>query len=211
MRALLKAPRVAESGLFQAEADANRLRALLKANPALANQPLMELRGERASTPLLEAVKIGNAEAVKVLLEAGAKPNVTLSGQASSPLLTAIGARHSGLTRLTEIRLLVGAGATPTGALHVWAGVTNWTDRKTYFGAADALVAAKAGIGTVNETGATPLHVAVLSDNVLAVEKLVALGAPVDDMAKDFAYAGAGTAEGKLILKVLKLPEVRQL
>lgn len=211
MRTVLKAPKVAESGMFVSEVDAAKLRALLKANPALANQPIIELRGEKPSTPLLEAVKTGNLDAVRALLEAGAKPNLLLEGQTTSPLLATLASRFSGVVRLQEVRLLLASGASTRGALHVWAASTNWTDRRTYFGAADALVGAKATLSATNETGATPLQVAVINDNVLAVEKLVSLGATADDLVTDLAYAGSGTAEGKLILKFLKLPETRPL
>lgn len=204
LRALLKAPLTRATGTYVAPENGAKLRAMLKANPELVNQPIIQLRGEKASTPLLEAVTIGNVDAVQILLELKAKPNLALSRELP-PLHEALIARLPGDVRLTMVRLLVASGADPTGALHAWAGCTNWTDRKTYFGAADALVQGKANIDAGNSTGATPLQLAVVSDNVLAVEKLVALGAKADDVVKDLAWAGRGTAEGDKIVKLLNL------
>jgi ankyrin repeat protein len=211
IRALLKAPLVKETGVYVSPANAAKLRALLTANPKLANQPIFQLRGQAVSTPLVEAAKVGNVDAVRALLDFKAKPNLALAEAEAAPLEVAIVTRLSGEARLTMVRLLLAAGAHTTTSLHAWATCTNWTDRKTYFAAADALIAAKTALNGTNETGATPLQVAVVNDNVLAVEKLAALGATVDDLVKDLAYAGMGTPEGDQIVKALKLPVPRPL
>lgn len=209
LRVLLKAPVAKETGLYLAADSLAQLRALLKAEPRLVNQPIFGLRDEGVSTPLVEAVRLGNVDAARLLLEARARPDLALGKPAVTPLQVAISSRLGGEVRLTTVRLLLSHGANAAGALHSWAGCTNWTDRRTYFAAADALVAAKADVDSRNESGATPLQIAVVSDNVLAAEKLFALGAKVDDLIKDLAYAGRGTAEGDLILKILKIPPPR--
>lgn len=204
LRALLKAPIVKATGAYLAPDSVTKLQALLKANPDLVNQPIIQLRGEDASTPLLEAVIIGNVDAVRTLLELKAKPNLALSRE-MPPLQEALVNRLPGDVRLNMIRLLLASGADPTGSFHAWAGLTNWTDRKTYFAAADALAQAKGNFSITNATGATPLQIAVVCDNVLAVEKLVALGAKADAVVNDLAWAGRGTAEGDKIVKLLNL------
>jgi hypothetical protein len=209
LRALLKAPVVKQTGAYVTAENVQRLRALLKAEPILVNQPIYALRGEQVSTPLVEAVKIGNVDAVRVLLELKAKPDLALGKPPIPPLQLAITSRLGAEVRLAIIDLLLARGAYPGDALHAWAGCTNWTDRKTYFAAADALVRAKADVNSRNESGATPLQIAVVHDNVLAAEKLFASGANVDDLIKDLAYAGRGTAEGDQILKILKIPPPR--
>ena len=204
LRALLKAPIARATGAYLSPDNLVKLQALLKANLEMVNRPIIELRGENASTPLLEAVKIGNTDAVRTLLEFKAKPNLALSREIP-PLQEALVARLPGDVRLAMVRLLLASGADPTGSFHAWAGLTNWTDRKTYFAAADALAQAKGNFSITNATGATPLQIAVVCDNVLAVEKLMALGAKADDVVNDLAWAGRGTAEGDKIVKLLNL------
>lgn len=210
LRALLKLPVAKETGSFLNPEGLPKLRALLTAKPGLANQPIYALRDDSVSTPLLEAIAVGNAEAVRALLEFNAKPNLVLQDNPAPPLAAALTGRLAGTTRLSMVRLLLARGASPTHSLHIWAGCTNWTDRKTYFEVADVLSAAKAGLNSPNATGASPLQIAIVSDNLLAVEKLVALGATVDPLSKDLAYAGMGTPEGDGIVKLLKLPVPRR-
>lgn len=210
LKALLRAPLAAGSGSFAAPENAAKFRALLTKSPKLANQPIFEVRGTKVSTPLLEAIKLGNVDATKILLEFQAKPNLALEDSVAPPLPTAITARLPGGVRLALLRLLLARGAVSTHSLHVWAGCTNWTDRQTYFAAADLLHQSKAGLNSANDTGASPMQIAIVSDNVLAVEKLLALGATVDALSKDLAYAGMGTPEGNQIVKLLKLPVPRQ-
>lgn len=205
LRALLKAPVVKETGLYQAPESSRRLRELLQRHPQLADRPIHGLRGGGASTPLVEAVRLGNVSATEVLLEAKARPDLALGQGANRPLHLALTAMLPGQVRLAMVRRLVAAGASANRALHSWAACTNWTDRTTYFAAADTLIQAKSGLNTADEAGASPLQVAIVHDNVLAVEKLLALGANVDAGAKDSAIAGRSTPEGAKIMKLLKL------
>jgi ankyrin repeat protein len=205
LRTLLKAPLVAETGNYASAEHKARLRATLIANPKLANQPIFQLQGQQPSTPLVEAAKTGNVDAVRLLLEFKARPNLALGDRPVPPLQACIASRTHPNARLAVIRLLLGAGASPKFGLHQWAACLNWTDRQTYFAAADALVEAKAALNIADETGSSPLQIAIVNDNVSAVEKLLALGAVVDASSKESALAGAGTSEGDKILKLLKL------
>lgn len=205
LRSLLMSPLDRATGNYTAPEKVAKLRALLKSKPKLANQPIYQLTGNQPSTALVEALKIGNVDAVRVLLEFKAKPNLGLGRWPVTPLQAAIGDLLDGRVKLTQVRLLLAHGANSRLGLHHWAMCQNWLDRQTYFAAADALVQAKAGVNTLDDLGASPLQVAVTYDNVLAVEKLLSLGAKVDDSLIQSAKAGAGTAEGQQIIKLLKL------
>jgi ankyrin repeat protein len=205
LRALLKAPLAAETGAYVSPENGAKLRAMLKANPKLANQPIYQLRGDEVSLPLVEAVKIGNVDAVRLLLEFKAKPNLALGDRPVAPLQAAMGTMLKANVRLAQVRLLLAAGANAKFGLHQWAACQNWTDRQSYFAAADALLQSKAGLNTGDESGSSPLQVAIVNDNILAVEKLLALGAVVDESIKNSALAGRGTPEGDQIIKILKL------
>jgi ankyrin repeat protein len=206
---LLRAPVAKDTGLFVDPDNASKLRALLKADPKLANEPIYPLRGEEISTPLVEALKVGNLEAVRALFEFKAKPNLALGRYPTTPLEASIASGLSGNVRLSQLRLVLAAGANAKLGLHDWAACTSWADRKTYFAAADLLVQARADANAADELGATPLLVAVVNDNSLAVEKLLALGARVsDEVLKAAAAGGASNPEGQKICKLLKVAPV---
>lgn len=215
IRAFLKAPITKATGTYTTPDTAAKLRALLKANPRLVDQPIYQLRGQDISTPLVEALKLGNVDAARALLDFKAKPNLALGEWPIIPLQAAMTARLPGEVRLTQVRLLLAAGATPTNGLHIWAEAQGWSDT-TYFAAADALVQAKAGVNVTDDFGATPLLVAVVNDNVMATEKLLSLGAKVDEDVQRACYAAnwvnpkdpeapKPTPQAQRIFKLLKL------
>ncbi len=145
------------------------------------------------ATPLIWAARLGTAEAIKVLLEAGARPNLTAADGATPLMLATAGEQAS-----EKIRLLLDAGADPniirgdgTTAL-IWAA--------SFCKEAEAITQlVKAGARLDARTardGHTPLMVAARVGNVVTARALIKEGAPVEVKSDQGYTALMWAAEG---------------
>lgn len=180
---------------------AKKIAHILKGHRSYANGPIQQLDGDQPSTPLVEALRIGNVEAARVLLEYKADPNAGAGKSGQTPLEAAMNDLLEDSVKQAQVELLLSKGAQPKHALHRWAARKMWKDKVSYFAVADALVEAGASVDQADDLGMTPLRVAVINSNSKAVEKLLAKGAKVDEQTREQAKKEADPS----VLKLLKL------
>lgn len=137
-------------------------------------------RGREGNTPLHDAASHGSTEAVRVLLEHGADPNVTNDSRQTAAML-ALDSRDAEIRQFLEpgkretLRLLIQTGAEiPSIHLAAFMG-----DRAKV----EAFLSNGADANEPLSDGWTPLHVAAREGHANVIEALVARGAPID--AKD--------------------------
>lgn len=155
---------------------------------------LLTVLGASGDTALTQAVKAGNAAAVRALLKSGADVNVR-SGDGATPLLWAVHGGH-----LEIARALIDGGAAVDAANDF--GITPLLHASRTGNAAmvDLLLRAGADPSRTHPEGETPLMAAARAGSVQAVRLLVARGADVN-AAESFQQTTAlmwAAAEGHL-------------
>ena len=162
-----------------------------------------EVGSVEGKTPLMEAAFQGNPEMVRLLLQAGARPNVRATDGNTALAYCAL---NNG--SLEILQLLVKAGAEPnmgtfqkTFPIHV---ATVMATPEFVSGLLDA----KAKIDVSNKDGLTPLMLAAAAGKAPTVELLLRRGAVRDtlDLAGKTALDYAREAKQELVVQLLSRP-----
>lgn len=145
------------------------------------------------ATPLIWAARLGTAEAVKLLLEAGALPNLTSADGASALMLAAPGEQPA-----EKYRLLLAAGADPN--LIRGDGTTALAWAASFCKDPEAITALVRGGARLDSRtprdGHTPLMIAARVGNTAAARALVKEGAPLEIKSDQGYTALMWAAEG---------------
>ena len=130
--------------------------------------------------PLALAATNGSAAMLAMLLDAGADANRAW-GEGETPLMTAA---RTGVVPAVAVLLEHGA---EVDAVESWRGQTAlmWTASQDNPGAAEALIAAGAGVHARSAGGFTPLLFAAREGSLAALDVLLAAGADPDDTLPD--------------------------
>jgi len=190
----------------------------LKQHPAAANAEITRLYGTGTNTPLNEALSLGDVGLVSVLLEHGADPNKASGQIQASPLQWALNDTIDPAKIAESVALLIAKGADPnlsdqrdSTSLDTWAARRSWCQDPSYVRIGVMLLEAGALIeGDPNAPG-TPLMVATINSNPVAVKMLLDQGADPDreallGTARSLAENEAqnGTPEASQVLALIK-------
>ena len=158
--------------------------ALLKAEPSLANKSFKRIYGSGLNTPLNEALSLGDPGLVAVLLENGANPNRASGRTEMRPLQWAMNDTLDPDKIEKSVMLLLAKGSDPnltdkrsSSALHRWAARTMWRNDPAYLSIGKALLEAGAKVAGDPKSLSSPLQVAVININPVAVKFLLEHGA----------------------------------
>lgn len=145
-------------------------------------------------TPLLYAIKIGNIESIKILVQNGF--DVNYGGKYNwTPLHQA-----SEKGDVSIVKFLLEQGATLTKTIDNEITPLHWAAYKGNLKTAELLLNNDAEINTKDVNGQTPLHYAVISDNFEMVKLLVEHGANVN--AKDYGPNDEEIQDYELMSKI---------
>ena len=150
-------------------------------------------RDAQGQTPLVHAAAFGTADAVQLLLDAGADPN--------APGAAGITALHVAARDIRKVQLLLAGGADVHARSAL--GATPLSVAAATNGAAGvvALLLEKgARVNDRDSTGRTPLAAAAGADHTAAVRLLLAAGADIGDPPALFGAAMHGNAETMRLL-----------
>lgn len=205
---------------LQGEESLEPIRALLQKKPELAITPIPRLNGTGQHLPLNEALFIGDVEVAELLLKNGADANAPSGRKEVRPLGWAMNDFVSPEKTEAMVVLLLKNKADPNltdkvgnTAVHRWAARRSLRNEERYPTLLNLLVEAGADPQATNESGFTPLMIAVTNSNAPAVKLLLAKGADPDlktrfgtarQLAEEQARRPTADAESGEVLELVK-------
>ena len=151
----------------------------------------LNVQGDLGYTPLHHAVYQGHLEIVKILVKAGA--NIKLKTELGKSIFDlAKATNHDDISRW-----IISFSAVDTN-LNL-EDILNYYSRRYYYGE-------RINLESVNESGESPLHIAVKRERLKEVSTLILAGANLDSFTDDgFEFTPLHYAVGKQNLSILKL------
>jgi len=209
-----------ERAKIQGESRLDSIEALLEKNPKLLQTPILRLNGPGELLPLHEAIFVGDVELVGLFIEHGADLNAPSGKRKMRPLSWAMNDLIEEKKTMTLVGMLLENGADPNlgdklgnSAVHRWAARRALRRESIYPDMLDALLRSGANASATNNSGLTPLMIAVTNHNAPAVKLLLAAGVdPVQktrfgtavELAEEQAERSSADPEAAEVLKLLK-------
>ncbi len=212
-----------ERAKLQGETRLDSVEALLEKNPSLLQTPIRRLNGPGELLPLHEAIFAGDLELVGLFIEHGADLNAPSGKRKMRPLSWAMNDLIDEKKTMTMVGMLLENGADPNlgdklgnNAVHRWAARRALRKEAIYPEMLEALMKSGADAAATNNSGFTPLMIAVTNHNAPAVKLLLSAGVdPVQktrfgtavDLAEEQAERPSADPEATEVLELLTNPK----
>ena len=168
---------------LQGATELDAIEALLEKNPNLVQTPILRLNGPGELLPLHEAIFAGDLELVGLFIEHGADLNAPSGKRKMRPLSWAMNDLIEEKKTMTMVGMLLENGADPNlgdrlgnNAVHRWAARRALRKEAIYPEMLESLLKSGADATATNNSGFTPLMIAVTNHNAPAVKLLLAAG-----------------------------------